>query len=202
MTTPTSYRLFLCLLLLIVATKVTAQDHNQELKERLRQQALPIQKIGQKQLEHDLQPIIKEANKPFEVGPYSRLPRRGDELILLNPTMPEQELNLNFNWRRKPKDERTFMDDIAESGFFDRDVFNEAMEEAPAWVRTTGVVLGILLGGVSVTLDPVRAYQEWLQAKHQRQVDKVMKVYGIKKEDIIISYPPEIRYTPDSTYLK
>lgn len=182
---------------LIFAVGTMGQEYNQELKERLRQQALPIKKIEQKQLEHDLRPILEEANKPFEVGPYAKLPRRGDELMLLNPTMPEQQINLHVDWGKIADVKGNRVDELLGEGVYDPDIWNDA----PRWARKAKKVLGILLGG-GFEADPVRAYQQWLAAKRQRQVNKVMSVYGMKKGDVIITFPPTIKYMPDSTYMK
>lgn len=141
--------------------------------------------------------LIKGPKETLKVGPNTRLPHKGDRIMLLNPVSPNEQINLHIDWENMNPEETHILNLLFGEGTYDPDI----SDDAPRSVKKAKKVLGILFGGDGFEADPVRAYQARKAAKRQNKVNNVMHAYGMTKRDVLITTPPEIKFHPDSLHL-
>lgn len=155
---------------------------------------------GQRPLQHEPQKPIQllpnQKDEVLKVSPTTKLPTKFDRFILLNPVSPEEQINLHTDWKNINPEETHILNELFGEGTYDPDIW----DDAPRSVKKVKKILGIIFGGDGFEADPVRAYQARKAAKRQIKVNNVLNAYGMKKGDVLISTPPDIKFFPDSLH--
>ena len=184
----------MCVVAATAASKLNAQELNDEMKKKLRQSLIvPEQKPPQHPLQQPIRILPQQNQEVLKVSPTTKLPTKYDRIQILHP--PEKyeiHLNLNVTNSGTRQLDRAKID-------YSNGKFN-AVPDARSitqWVQYTrgDHGLGIYAGEGSADwvykvrklttppysdfdADPVRAIQNYKARKRKEKVDRIKKAYG------------------------